>query len=210
MPYILVHGLGQTAASWDQVVREMGLSEQSLCPDLPRLLQGNEPTYEGLYKAFCNYCETVPGMFHLCGLSLGAILALHYTIEHPDRVQSLVLIGGHCKMPKTLLKMQSVVFRCLPKSAFAQTGFEKKDLLRVTASMAELDFSSRLQEISCPTLVLCGQKDKANQKAAMEMGQAIPKAQWLLVADAGHEVNVHVPQKLAQMLRQFYLDCENR
>ena len=204
MSYILIHGLGQNAAAWDEVVAGMKQGEQILCPDLPSLLQGNSPNYEGLYTAFCRYCETVPEPLHLCGLSLGAILALHYTIEHGEKVVSLVLIGGQYKMPKALLKVQGLLFSFLPKSTFAKMGFPKKDFLKLASSMAALDFSGQLKGISCNTLVLCGEKDKANRKAAKELGDTIPNAKRYLVANAGHEVNIDAPQKLAEALHNFY------
>ena len=59
------------------------------------------------------------GPVHLCGLSLGGILALDYALDHPENVKTLVLIGTPHKVPKFAFALQNVVFRFLPKSAFA-------------------------------------------------------------------------------------------
>ena len=61
-----------------------------------------EISYEGLYRGWEQNCQKLPGRLHLCGLSLGAVLALDYTIRHPQRVESLVLIAGQYRSPKFL------------------------------------------------------------------------------------------------------------
>lgn len=40
--------------------------------------------------------------------------------------------------------------------------------------MKDLDFSGRLEEIRCPTLILCGEKDGANLKSARFLAGHIP------------------------------------
>ncbi len=67
----------------------------------------------------------------LCGLSLGGVLALQYTIEHPEKVNSLVLIAAQYKMPAKLLKPQNSFFRFMPKSSFQQTGFGKREFMEL-------------------------------------------------------------------------------
>ena len=69
---------------------------------------------------------------HLCGLSLGGILALHYATVNPDKVASLVLIGAQYKMPKKLLKVQNTVFHILPNSLFQKQGISKQDMISLT------------------------------------------------------------------------------
>ena len=106
---------------------------------------------------------------HLCGLSLGGILALDYTLEHPEAVKTLVLIGTPHKVPKAAFALQNVVFRLLPQSTFASMAFDKKNTFALEDSMRDLDFIGRVQKIRCPTLILCGEKDGANLKSARFM-----------------------------------------
>ena len=54
---------------------------------------------------------------------LGGILAMQYAIEHPEKMNSLVLIGTQYEMPKYLLKMQNLIFRIMPCSAFEKMGY---------------------------------------------------------------------------------------
>lgn len=204
MKKILIHGSGHRAASWDRTVSYMGDREDILCPDLGDILKGNEASYSNLYASFAEYCESAGGQVHLCGLSLGGVLALSYAIDFPDRVKSLVLIGTPHKVPKGAFALQNVVFRFLPKSAFAGMPFNKRESLALFGSMKELDFSGRLGEVKCPTLVACGEKDGANMKSARYLAQNIEGAKLEIVEKAGHVVNEEAPEILAKTLDRFY------
>ena len=71
--------------------------------------------------------------------------------------------------------------------------------------MAELDFSDSLNQISCPALVVCGEKDKANKKASIELADILKCSQFKEISETGHEVNLESPEKLASLLREFYI-----
>lgn len=204
MAYIFIHGLGQMPESWDRVISHMSLTEKALCPILPALITEQGCNYENLYAAFCRYCETESGKINLCGLSLGGILALNYAIDHPEKVKSLVLIGTQYVMPKKLLAIQNAIFRLMPNKSFESMGFSKKNFIQLSKTMAELDFSTGLGSITCPTLVVCGEKDTANKKASEEMAERIPGANLSLIPGSGHEVNQQAPKWLAEVLYDFW------
>ena len=145
MRYIFVNGLGQNSSSWEMTISFIEGIVNISNPDLFELLQEKDTTYNNLYSAFCEYLEEYSEPVVLVGLSLGAILALNYTIEHPQRVQSIVLIGAQYKMPKLLLKVQNIIFRFMPESPFRKIGSSKKDFILLTKSMMELDFSNDLK-----------------------------------------------------------------
>lgn len=200
---ILVHGLGQNASSWDKV-RE-NLKFECVCPNLSNLIAGEVINYSNLYKEFIKYCGEFSEPLNLCGLSLGGILALNYAIDFPDRVNSLVFIGTPYKSPKALLKLQNMIFRFMPNSAFNETGFGKRKFIGLTKSMENLDFSADLEKLSCRVMVIIGEKDKPNRKSAVEMAARIRGSEFKMVKDSGHEVNVDAPQELANLLSDFWI-----
>ena len=202
-PIYFLHGLGQTPDSWDKVLAQLEL-ENSVCPDLAALCRGKQATYPGLYEGFSKLCSQADGPIHLCGLSLGGVLALNYAIEHPERVGSLVLIAPQYKMPKGLLRLQNFLFHFMPKSMFQQMGFGKQEFIQLCRSMMELDFSGAVQKIACPTLILCGERDTANKKACGALAGLLKDAEFQVVGGSGHEVNVEAPEALAESLRTFY------
>ena len=142
--------------------------------------------------------------FHICGLSLGGILALHYTLEHPEQVRTLVLIGTPHKVPGASFALQNTVFRFLPKSVFTSMAFDKRNTFALGSSMKNLDFSAWAGGIRCPALILCGEKDRANLPSARFLAQNIPGAKLQTIAHTGHVVNEENPQALAELLKDFY------
>lgn len=204
MKYILLHGLGQTASSWEKTVNELQNKADAVCPDLFSLLQGEEINYSNLYQAFCRYCEPFPEPFAVCGLSLGGILVLQYGIENPQKVNSMVLIGTQYVMPKKLLKFQNMLFRVMPKRTFMSIGLAKNEVIRLSESMMDLDFRKDLHKIKCPLLLLCGDRDKPNIRASLNLKKRIPDADFAVIEKAGHEVNIDAPKSLGAVLNDFF------
>ncbi len=204
MRQIYLHGLGQTSADWKKTMAQLRSVECGVCPDFADLLQGQEAAYKNLYTALSKICDSIDEAIDLCGVSLGGILALNYAIDHPEKVHSLVLIATQYKMPKGLLRFQNILFRLMPKTMFQQTGFGKAEFLLLCKTMMELDFSGSIQKVTCPVLVICGEHDSANKKAAAELADILGNAELQMIHGSGHEVNVEVPEKLAEVLHNFY------
>lgn len=85
-------------------------------------------------------------------------------------------------------------------------GFSKKNFIQLSKTMADLDFSLKLEIITCPTLVICGEKDAANKKASEELTERIRGASLRLIPGSGHEVNQQAPTQLAEILDDFWRD----
>lgn len=206
MKKVLVHGSGHKASSWNETISYMKDSGEVLCPNLFSILNGREPTYDNLFASFAEYCSQIDGQIHLCGLSLGGILALQYALDFPDKVKTLVLIGTPHKMPKVMLAVQNIVFRFLPKSVFDNMEFSKKDIFTLEKSMKDLDFRGKVKNIACPTLIVCGKNDNANMKSALYFSENIPGAKLEILENTGHIVNEENPGALAKLLDEFFAD----
>lgn len=203
-PIIFIHGSGQKADSWRETVSFLPYKETILCPELSAILKGQKASYSNLCAAFASYCAQAGTPVHLCGLSLGGILALDYALEYPNNVKTLVLIGTPHKVPKAAFALQNIVFRLLPQSAFTGMAFDKQNTFALGSTMKNLDFSSRIGKIQCPVLILCGEKDKANLKSARFLAKHIPEAKLQIIQGTGHAVNEENPRILAEQLNAFY------
>ena len=202
MSYVLIHGLGQNSKSWDKVLSFVTKPTPMMCPDLFTLINNNkEVTYQNLYHSFSDYCNNISGPLNLCGLSLGGVLALNYTIDYPTKVQSLALISTQYKMPKKILKIQNVIFNFMPEVMFKSIGLKKRECIKLINSMIDLDFTEKLKDISCNTIVVYGSKDYANKKAAKRLADKISGAELHFINNAGHEVNIDTPKKLSSLLK---------
>ncbi len=92
------------------------------------------------YKALEKYCEKFKEPLCLCGLSLGGILAMEYT------------------MPKNLLKLQNILVHVIPNSIFSQMGFQKAYFINLCKSMFELNFFTRFEKYSLSGISYMGRK----------------------------------------------------
>lgn len=203
MTLIMLHGMGQDASSWNETVTFLPSEISAVCPELSDFFIKGECTYSRLYSKFCDYLEGFPEPVDLCGLSLGAVLALNYAADHPDRVGSLILIAPQYRMPKTLLKLQNFIFKLMPDRSFKSIGFSRSDFITLTNSMADIDMSGKITNITRPALILCGEKDKANKKAAAELAKLIPNGDYAEIKKSDHEVNRDNPKELARVISEW-------
>lgn len=199
MKYVLLHGMGQNASSWDKTISLLSDDTETVCPELSDFFTEGNCFYNKMYAAFCDYCNNFSELLNLCGLSLGAVLALNYAIDFPKKVNSLILIAPQYDMPKFLLKVQNVLFKFMPESQFKDIGLTKKDFITLTNSMADMDFTNGLDKVTCPVLILCGEKDNVNKKAAIKLAEKLPNAKFATIENSGHEVNIDNSQGLAKV-----------
>ena len=154
------------------------------------------------YEDFSAYCESIKTEFGLCGLSLGAVIALNYVVEHPGKVTSLVLIGGQYVMPKGLLRLQNMIFRVMPNGIFKKMGLGKRtdsvDKIYDGAGFQRKIWKSGLQD----TDRVWGE-GPGKQKSHEMMAEKIPGANIKILEGCGHEVNVEARKNWLKALRRF-------
>ena len=178
MKTVLLHGLGQTAQDWKEVVRQLSTSHVE-CPELFSST-GNEISYSRILADLERQYSNVTEPLRICGLSLGALLAL--------------------EVPTFLIDFQNFLFRCMPSKSFDSMGLSKSDTIKLSHSMRSLDFTSQLSGVTCPVTIVCGEKDSANLKASKKLNELLPHATLQIVPGAGHEINKDAPEAIAFIL----------
>ena len=202
---ILVHGLGQTEASWGRVLEGLNkINIQAKNPNLFDLAKNHEINYKNIYKTFSDYCNSFKEKINLCGLSLGGILSIDYAIEYPEKVNSIILIGTPYEIPKNIFKLQNFIFKFMPKKTFENMGVQKNDFINLINSMPELEMKSKVENIKCPTLILCGEKDNVNMESTKQLNGNIKESRLEIVENSGHEVNVENPKGLSKIISEYW------
>ena len=82
-------------------------------------------------------------------------------------------------------------------------------MISLCDTMAELDFRDSLCKVSCPVLIVCGEKDNANKKASKELASYLSDSHFHELLKAGHEANIEAPEGLAAVLQRFYDNIES-
>lgn len=138
---------------------------------------------------------------HVCGLSLGAMIALQLVVDAPERVLTLTLSGAQVRPPRMTMWLQQMIFRMLPSRAIAPDPAVKRRLLGVMRAAARADFRDELHSIAVPTAALCGVSDHLNTAAARALARGVPGAALHLL-DGGHLLHYDNPRGFARALRQ--------
>lgn len=207
MKNILIHGLGQNNQNWDNTsfyLKECGI--YTICPNLFKMTINNLMSYENLYNAFSDFCNSQEGKVNLCGISLGGVLILDFIKEYPKKVNSIILIGTPYKIPKILFRIQSIVFHIMPKRIFKKMCCSKRNFITLVNSMNKLDIPKDLEKIKCKSLILCGSKDNINIKSAKLLNNSIKKSQFKIISNSRHEVNTDNPKELGNIIYDFWKD----
>ena len=205
---VFLHGIGAGPDSWNTQIAALPEGFTGFAPTIAGLTDAGDHEFS-LTAAATAFRDELDrrsiDRAHLCGLSLGGMVATRFAIDYPERVASLVLSGSQVHPNTALMKVQNAIMRILPARVLAQPGMSKQRMLAVLRAVGQTDFRAELAQISAPTLVLCGLKDRPNIPAAKELGAGITGAELQLEPGAAHEWNVQLAEEFSARLNAFYL-----
>lgn len=167
---------------------------------------------------------------HLCGLSLGGMIAMHIAAKWPDRVLKAALCNTTPHMPPRETwetRSQTALTQGLAALVegtmgrwftpqFHQAHAEKVDKIRASfletspqgfaaccAAIREMDQRESIKNISAKTLIIGGTKDAGTTPAMAEfMANAIPEAKLVLL-EAAHLSNIERAEEFNAALIEF-------
>ncbi|MDO4716851.1 MAG: alpha/beta fold hydrolase [Propionibacteriaceae bacterium] len=210
---VFLTGLGQDASAWQPIADGLQRGWMGRCFAVNDLVAEDQPftmaaAVEGLH-AQINRLEI--GEAVLCGLSLGSMIATSYAIAYPGRVQGLVLAASQVRANPLLMLAERAAVRLLPGSLLGlPEGLTKERLREILAVVGPIDYHSSLDDITAPTLALCGTRDKANLAAARTIAAGVPGARLELIEGAGHELNVTHAVEVGHALAGFLAALEDQ
>ncbi len=221
---VLVHAFGSSRRAWAPQIAGFDDRHRILAPNLPGHGDATGPfTLRGAVESVVTAIDGAGGNADVVGISGGAVVALLTCLEHPDRVNSLVLSAGVAHPPRWFA-VQRAVMRVIPepllgrvllsalsggsperaqgaRDDFRRAG--KRTYLAGLRAIAGLDLRPRLDRVAVPTLVLCGSEDRPNIPLSKELAAGIPGAELQIVAGANHLWNLQQPVAFNQALASF-------
>lgn len=200
MKLIFLHGLGQSADSWQEV--------QELLVDYPsealELFPSGVATYQEAKERIYQHLSKETEPFVLIGLSLGAVLALELSSSDIPTLQALVLSGCPLKLAGNIpFYFQTLVFKLLPKRIFEKQGADKSLLVGVSEELKTLDLREIARHCSYPSLLICGSEDKPNLSSMKGIQELMPNSQIQIIPDGPHVLNRAKPKEFAEITRSF-------
>lgn len=204
---VLLHTMRYSHDMWEpQLPRLAGLF-RVLAPDLPGYGQSPGPfSFEAAVEELGELAGD--GEVHLCGVSLGARVALRFAAERPEAVTSLFLSGCGIRSPRAL-RVRRVAMRPVPERFFKREspGAGKSAAIEVNQALDGLDLSDCLPRVRARTLVTCGARDTRQRRAdARTLSEGILGAELRTIPGAGHLWNRERPELFARTLMEWALD----
>ena len=200
MKLIFLHGLGQSADSWQEV--------QELLVDYPsealELFPSGVATYQEAKERIYQHLSEETEPFVLIGLSLGAVLSLELSSYDLPNLQALVLSGCPLKLAGNIpFYIQLLIFKLLPKRVFEKQGADKTLMVGVSEELKTLDLTDIAGICPHPTLLICGSKDKPNLSSMRSLHKLISESQFQIIPDGPHVLNKEKPKEFVENTRSF-------
>ena len=153
-----------------------------------------DPSLRSLSDLYDALLAVLPPRFHLVAQSMGNVLALRAAIEHPERVESLVLCavsGG-------------VDVRAMGGAEWRDTLIAEQPSAPTWFIDDRSDFTDRLASIRIPTRVLSGDADPLSPVPVGEfLRDRIPSADLRVVTGGAHGMAHDEPDRIAALIAPF-------
>jgi 3-oxoadipate enol-lactonase len=231
-PLVFLHGVGSDKSVWRPQLQHFAAERRTLAFDYPGY-GDSDPAHEGTSRD--DYAAAILAALdslgvqraHVCGLSLGGVVAIAVHAAAPDRIVSLILADTFAAHPDG----QAIYERSIAASSDLRVLAEarvdvllgqpadpeiRREVIETRSAISPAaycigaeavwlaDQRTRVHDIRVPTLVLCGTEDKVTPPAlSRELVQLIPGARLEMIDGAGHLGNLEKPDAFNTVVGAF-------
>ena len=209
-----------------------GKGFQVIVPDLPGFGKTHAPKEVWGVEEYANFANQFAeqlglAKFVLAGHSFGGQTAIQFAVQHPEKIEKLVLIAaaGVRRTPGVLKKLLAVVAKLISFLLYL-VPFEdlrnnirnalymlirRRDYVKTQGIMRDVfkkvitqDLTAKFSKIQTPTLIIWGDKDEMTPiQDAHLMQELIPNSKLEIINGAKHALNFQAPEKLSELIVSF-------
>ena len=231
-PIVFLHGVGSDKSVWHPQLAHFGRDRRAIAFDYPGYGE-SDPAPHGTtrddYAAAILFAMTELGVerAHVCGLSLGGVIAIALHHAAPERCASLILADTFAKHPdgRAIYDRSTAASGDMRAMAEARTDvllaqpIDPAVRAEVIETMAKIDpaafrigaeavwladQAARAQAIRVPALVICGAEDTVTPPALSHaLAQLIAGARYEEIERAGHLTNLERPDAFNAAVEGF-------
>ncbi|MCL6698535.1 alpha/beta fold hydrolase [Sphingomonas sp. NSE70-1] len=232
-PILFLHGVGSDKSVWRPQLDHFGRSRRSIAFDYPGYGESefvDGETREDFAAAILAAMDSLEiDRAHICGLSLGGVIAIAMHSVAPERCASLIIADSFAVHPdgqgihdRSVAASQAMTMRELAEARSGLLlGSEATDALKseVVDTMTAIDPAAyrlgaaavwladqrdRAARIDVPTLVLVGNEDQITPASLSEdLHRLITGSDLLVIDKAGHLANAEQPQAFNSAIESF-------
>lgn len=216
MDIVILHGWGHSKAVWAEFSGKF--DDRTTVLDLPGF--GDEQLISPLWGVD-EYAKWVVSKLRskklskvvIIGHSFGGKVAAAVALIEPSLVAKLILIASPLlRRPSKVLKVKIIAYKVakklLPNMNIGQ-NIEYKEAIKmrlgeVFRNSVNYDATDKLKNISCPTLIIWGEKDPTSDiKIGEEMHRLIKHSRFEIIKGAGHNIQFENPHMLYGLINKF-------
>ena len=232
-PLVLSHGLLGTTQMWAGQVEPFSGDHRFITWDLRGHGQTESPTDPSQHSVEIMVDDLYQLLGHLGvekavvgGLAFGGYLSLHFYHHHPEVVSALILTntGPGYRRPEPTAQWNKTWFawadilekggmQGLIDSEYPVPDYTPRELMLTLDPIGLAKFCrgaminphgvDKLKDIAVPTLIIIGGNDVGFLAAADYMTARIPQSEKVVIANAGHGVNIDQPEAFNQVVLDF-------
>jgi 3-oxoadipate enol-lactonase len=233
LPILFLHGVGSDKSVWAPQLDHFGKARHAVAFDYPGYGESEfiADATRDVYAAAIFSAMNALGFAraHICGLSLGGVVAIAMHHAAPDRCASLIIADSFAIHPdgqgihdRSVAASRSMTMRELAEARSGiLLGSAATPALRaeVIETMAAIDPATyrigaaavwladqrdRARAIDIPTLILVGEEDGITPPTlSEELASLIPGARLERIAKAGHLANAEQPEAFNAAIESF-------
>lgn len=236
-PLVFLHGVGSDRSAWAPQLAHFGARRRTIAFDYPGYGDSDpaspSPTlpHDRFAAAILAALDALDiPRAHVCGLSLGGVVAIALAALAPDRVASLVIADSFLVHPDGAAIIARSIAASSDMTALAAARVPvllapgaddalARDLMQVMSAIDPAAFRlgssavwaadqrDRASAITGAALVLCGEQDVVTPPAlSNQVAAVIPGATLLLIPGAGHLANLEQPTMFNAAIDAFLSD----
>ena len=232
VPIVFLHGVGSDKSVWAPQLEHFGQARRAIAFDYPGYGESDPArpgtTRDDFAASILAAMDALDiGQAHVCGLSLGGVIAIALHHSAPERCASLILADSFAAHPdgQAIYDRSIAASHSMAELAAARTpallaaGASETLHREVRETMARVDPEAfrigaeavwladqrdRVAAIDVPTLVLVGDQDSVTPlELSQELADMIPGAELHILAGAGHLANIERPADFNRLVEEF-------
>jgi len=235
---VLLHGLGSSTRDWESQITSLSTQYRVVSIDLRG--HGRSSRTRGPYS-MAGFAADIAAVLahlgaqsaHICGISLGGMVAFQLAADSPACVRTLAIINSGPAFPGRTLKGRLTLLsrfavirikglpalapiiagRLFPKPeqephrrTFIQRFAEndRNAYEHTMRAIGKFDVSDRLDRIQCPVLVLASDRDYTPVAAKEAYVSRLADARLVVIRDSGHASPIDQPEQVNEALLEFW------
>jgi 3-oxoadipate enol-lactonase len=236
-PILFLHGVGSTKRVWQPQLDFFGRSRRAIAFDYPGYGESDPLPHATRDDFAATMLDALSALgierAHICGLSLGGVVAIAMHHLAPERCASLVLADSFAVHPdgraiynRSVAASRAGSMRALAEARAGALLADANAHLRdeIVETMGSIDAEAyrtgaaavwladqrhRAAAIEVPTLVLCGEEDTVTPPdLSRDLANLIAGAKLQLIAGAGHLGNIEQPGVFNKAVEEFIAAAE--